>query len=431
MMRILLISPLPRHKFRHRNLHLPQLSLPILAGLTPPEHAIEIAEEPWDEVDVNGDYDLVGITTMTATAPRAYELARTFRARGVKTILGGIHPTSLPDEAIEYADSVVIGEAENVWADVLNDAANNRLKKFYQGGFPLLENAPMPRRDLIKRRSGRMGLAPVETSRGCPYGCDFCTVTRFFGRRLRHKPVKDVMADIATVKEKNLLFLDDNIVGDRKYARDLFRELKHMGKGWVGQSAINIVKDRELLKLAADSGCGGLLVGLESVSTKEITRYKKNLKTRHEIKEAVKMLQDVGILVLPSVIFGFDSDGPSIFEETAEFLLDCRVPFAQFVLLTPFPGTKTRADLEKENRITSHDWGRYDNLKLVFRPAGMTAERMVEGFDWIRTEFYSVPSMVKRFWANRSHPLLYFSVNLGFRKFERDTPPPDPASSSP
>lgn len=418
-MNILLVSPFPRNKYRHQNIHLPQLSLPILAGLTPPEHDIEIVEEPWDTINFDKNYDLVGITTMTATASRAYEIATTFKERGVKTILGGIHPTTLPNEAIKYADSVIIGEAENVWASAVNDAQKNKFKRFYRGEFPLLEGAVIPRRDLIKRRSGSIKIAPVETTRGCPYNCDFCTVTKLFGPRLRHKPIKDVMKDISTIQEKNLLFLDDNIVGDKKYARVLFSELKHMRKKWVGQSAINIINDRELLRLAADSGCCGLFVGLESVSVKEMSRYKKNLKTKEAIKDAVKMLQDVGILILPSIIFGFDSDEQSIFDETVEFLIDCNVAFAQFVLLTPYPGTKTFTDLEKESRITSYDWSRYDNLRLVFKPSSMTSTQLLEGFNWVRTKFYSFPSMIKRFWANKCHPIVYISVNLGFHYYEK------------
>ena len=425
-MKILFISPYPKDAHRHKNLHIPQLSLPILAGLTPPGHEIEIVEEPWDKINFNEKYDLVGITTMTATAPRAYEISTMFRARGIKTILGGIHPTALPDESIKYADSVVIGEAENIWDSVIKDAQKNDLRRFYKSEFPLLENSVMPRRDLIKRRAGAIALAPVETTRGCPYNCNFCSVTTFFGSRPRHKPIKEIIKDISTIKEKNLIFLDDNITGDKQYARGLFKELKYMGKKWVGQSSINIVKDRELLKLASESGCCSFFVGLESVSTKGIKRYQKNLKSKKEIKEAIKMFLDVGILIYASLIFGFDNDDQSIFKETVEFLIESRVAFTQLVLLTPYPGTKTFNDLQKEGRILSYDWSKYNNLKLVFKPLGMTADQLLEGFYWARHKFDSFPSMIKRFWANRSHPILYASLNLGNRyhsynkKMQRD-----------
>lgn len=414
-MKILLISPCPKNKDRSQNLHIPQLSLPILAALTPPEHEIEIVEEPWDKINFDDHYDLVGITTMTATAPRTYEISARFKERGVKTVLGGIHPTTLPNESIKHADSVVIGEAENTWSRVVKDAQQNKLEKFYKSEFPSFENCVLPRRDLIKRRAGGIKLAPVETTRGCPYNCDFCTVTKFFGSKLRHKSVHEVMKDISTIEEKALIFLDDNITGGKKYARELFQELKHAGKKWVGQSAINIVKDRELLKLAADSGCCGLFVGLESVSTKEIGRYKKNLRSITEIREAIKMLLDLNILVLPSLIFGFDSDDQFVFKETVEFLIECNVSFTQFVLLTPFPGTKTYNDLQKQGRITTHNWSEYDNLKLVFKPVGMTTEQLLEGFDWVRRKFYSYPSIIKRIWANWHHPIAYISINVGFR----------------
>ena len=414
-MKILFISPCPKDEHRHKNLHIPQLSLPILAGLTPPEHEIEIVEEPWDKINFDKKYDLVGITTMTATAPRAYEISIMFRERGIKTILGGIHPTTLPDESIKYTDSVVIGEAENIWDSVIKDAQENKLKKFYKSEFPLLNNSVIPRRDLVKRKAGVINLVPVETTRGCPYNCDFCSVTKFFGPRPRHKPIKEVIKDISTIKGKNLMFLDDNIAGNKQYARELFKELKYMGKKWVGQSAINIVKDRELLKLASESGCCSFFIGLESVSTKEINRYHKNLKSKEEIKEAIKMFLDVGILIYVSLIFGFDGDDQSIFEETVEFLIESKVAFAQLVLLTPFPGTKIFNDLQKEGRIFSYDWSKYDNVKLVFEPLRMTADQLLGGFHWARHKFDSFPSIIKRFWANKRHPILYSSVNLGSR----------------
>lgn len=414
-MKILFISPCPRDERRHKNLHIPQLSLPVLAGLTPPEHEIEIIEEPWDKINFDKKYDLVGITTMTATAPRAYEISIMFRERGIKTILGGIHPTALPDESIKYTDSVVIGEAENIWDSVIKDAQENKLKKFYKSEFPLLNNSVIPRRDLVKRKAGAINLVPVETTRGCPYNCDFCSVTKFFGPRPRHKPIKEVIKDISTIKGKNLMFLDDNIAGNKQYARELFKELKYMGKKWVGQSAINIVKDRELLKLASESGCCSFFIGLESVSTKEINRYHKNLKSKEEIKEAIKMFLDVGILIYVSLIFGFDGEDQSIFEETVEFLIESRVAFAQLVLLTPYPGTKIFNDLQKEGRIFSYDWSKYDNVKLVFEPLGMTADQLLGGFHWARRKFDSFPSIIKRFWANKHHPILYSSVNLGSR----------------
>jgi radical SAM superfamily enzyme YgiQ (UPF0313 family) len=375
-MKILFISPCPKDERRHKNLHIPQLSLPILAGLTPPEHEIEIVEEPWDKINFDKKYDLVGITTMTATAPRAYEISIMFRERGIK-------------------------EAENIWDSVIKDAHENKLKKFYKSEFPLLNNSVIPRRDLVKRKAGAINLVPVETTRGCPYNCDFCSVTNFFGPRPRHKPIKEVIKDISTIKGKNLMFLDDNIAGNKQYARELFKELKYMGKKWVGQSAINIVKDRELLKLASESGCCSFFIGLESVSTKEINRYHKNLKSKEEIKEAIKMFLDVGILIYVSLIFGFDGDDQSIFEETVEFLIESRVAFSQLVLLTPFPGTKIFNDLQKEGRILSYDWSKYDNVNLVFEPLRMTADQLLGGFHWARHKFDSFPSIIKRFWANK------------------------------
>ena len=417
-MKILLISPIAKGEKRQVNLHIPQLSLAILAGLTPPHHEVEIIEEAWKKIDFNKSYDLVGITAMTATAPRAYDISFKFRENGIKTVIGGIHATTIPDEATRYADAVVVGEAENIWHTVLDDAEHNRLQKIYYGTRADLSEYPTPRRDLINDKS-LIKVAPIETTRGCQWGCDFCTVTKFFGRKPRYRPIEDVIRSIDHIDNKNLVMLDDNIVGNRIYAKKLFKELKPLNRIWGGQATINIVNDAELLHLAYESGCRCLLVGLESVSDAGTNTLKKQLKSKKENQVAVKLMQDAGILMVGCVIFGFDHDQPSIFEETVEFLIESRVAMAQFTILTPYPGTKIFDDLRRENRILTYDWSKYDNKKVLIKPKNMSAEKLIEGYYWAKKTFYKLSSIRLRSKLNKTNPFLsflYWAMNMGYRK---------------
>ncbi|MFH2094827.1 MAG: cobalamin-dependent protein, partial [Bacteroidota bacterium] len=242
-MKILLIAPCPVNEQRHNTMDIPQLTLSLIAGMTPPEHEVEICEEVYGQmINYDGDYDLVGITLMTQTCIRGYEVANEFRKRGTKVVFGGIHATAMPKEAILFADAVVIGEAEDgLWENVLNDAKNNRLKQFYKlDKMPDLQNHVYPRRDLIRCASGKFSIAPIETTRGCPYNCNFCSVSRFFGTKQRHKPIRDIIQEAEMCEEKILFFLDDNITLDKKFIKKLFLELIPLKKAWVGQASINL-----------------------------------------------------------------------------------------------------------------------------------------------------------------------------------------------
>ena len=265
------------------------------------------------------DFDLVGISCMTATANRSYQLSDMFRQRGSKVVLGGIHPTILPQEAIQHADAVVIGEAEGCWADVINDFRKGKLQKFYHVPEPDLSKFPFPRRDfhIDKALFNCVGLL---TTRGCPYACEFCSVTDFYGRKIRHRPVSMVVEDIKQSGSKTFLILDDNVTGHPEYSKELFEALIPLGIEWVGQSSISLAKDKEMLKLCRLSGCAALFFGLESVSPSSLMGMKKTLKSIEETEEAIKIIQDNGIAFHPSIILGFDTDTKAIFDDTLEFL---------------------------------------------------------------------------------------------------------------
>lgn len=421
-MKILLIAPCQVDQQRPNSMDIPQLTLSLIAALTPPDHELEIVEEVYGEtVNFDGDYDLIGISIMTQTAIRGYQVANEFRKRGKTVVFGGIHATSMPDEAIRYGNAVVIGEAEGLWDIVLDDAKHNRLKSFYKlDKLPDLQKHVRPRRDLIKCSSGRFAIAPIETTRGCPYNCDFCSVSRFFGTRQRHKPIPDIIADIESCREKNLFFLDDNITGDKKYARELFREMIPLNKIWVGQASVQVANDPELMNLAYRSGCRALLIGFESMSDSGISQYRKTLKTIDENVSAVKKLQDNGIMTMASLIFGLDTDTPDVFDVAHDFLTRSKAAFFQACVMTPYPGTPVFNKLRNEGRILTDDWTRFDASKVIIRPENLSPEELLKGYNKMKYHFYSNKSILQRSYPNIKigfyEALLYFTLNKGYQK---------------
>jgi len=421
-MKILLIAPCTVQEQRPDSMDIPQLTLSLIAALTPPEHEIQIVEEVYGEkVNFDNDYDVIGISIMTQTCIRGYQIANEFKKRGKIVIFGGIHATAMPEEAIRFGNSVVIGEAEGLWDKVLCDIKHHRLKPFYKlDQMPDLQNHVSPRRDLIKCSSGKFSIAPIETTRGCPYNCDFCTVSRFFGTKQRHKPIRDIITDIESCKEKNLFFLDDNITGDKRYANELFREMIPQKKMWVGQASIQVANDTELVKLAYKSGCRALLIGFESMSDSGINRYRKTLKTIEENILAVKKLQDNGIMTMASLIFGLDSDTPAVFDVAHDFLTRSKAAFFQACVMTPYPGTPVFNKLLSQGRVLTDDWNNFDASKVIIRPENISPEELLDGYNKIKWHFYSNLSILKRSYPNIKigffEALLYFTLNKGYQK---------------
>ncbi len=415
-MKILLLSPCkdPRVK-KPGFLMIPQLALHLIAGLTPEEHEVKIVEEESEEIDLEEDCSLVGISCMTSNATRAYHLAREFRRRGKTVVLGGIHPTLLPQEALRHADSVVIGEAEGVWERLLEDFQQGRLQPHYHDPCPPLDRyIPIGRRRPARRPL--FDVVPVMTTRGCPYHCDFCCVHDIFGPRIRHIPVDNVVRDIVDSGGRFFIFLDDNIIGDRAYARSLFQAIAPLRIRWVGQASLSFVKDAELLRLAGRSGCAGLFFGLESVADTQLRKMRKSAGDAAGVQEAISRITDSGIYFHASLIFGFDDDTLDTFPRTLDFLERNRISSASINVLTPYPGTQVFRRFKEEGRLLTEDWIYYDHSTTVFRPKNMTPFELQAGRLWVASEFTRLSAVLRRLPANLDWPLFHLAVNLGLHR---------------
>jgi radical SAM superfamily enzyme YgiQ (UPF0313 family) len=414
-MKILLISPSKNPAIKKpRFLMIPQLALHLIAGLTPSQHQVRILEEELEEVDLEEPCDLVGISCMTSNSARAYALAGEFRKRGAKVVLGGVHPTILPEEAGHFADSVVVGEAEGVWERLLEDAQQGRLEARYQEPQPSLEQyVPIGSRKGAQRTL--FDVVPIMTTRGCPYNCEFCCVHDIFGRRVRHVPVPNVVRDIRESGGRTFIFLDDNIVGDAAYARELFQAIRPLGIRWVGQATLAFARDEELLKLARDSGCVALFFGLESVSESKLKGLRKSIKDLAGVREALDTVKAYGIYLHASVIFGFDEDTYDTFPDTVSFLESSRISSASINILTPYPGTEVFRRFRQEGRLLTEDWTHYDHSTAVFRPKNMSALELQAGRLWASREYTKTSSVLGRLPRHLDHPLIHLFLNLGMQ----------------
>jgi radical SAM superfamily enzyme YgiQ (UPF0313 family) len=384
---------------------IPNNSLLQVARLTPPGVEIEIVDENHSRIDWKKPYDLVGITSMSFQAKRAYALGDEFRKRGTKVVMGGFHSTFAPDECREHADAVVIGEAEGVWPRVIADFQRGKLDAFYQADKPSdLKNLPPPRYDLVPLRS--YGLfnnyiyLPVSATRGCPYNCDFCSVRRFYRTGFRTRPVEEVIGDFrATGIRKSFFLADDNFIADRKYARELMEALISLKVEWIGQCDISIGRDPELLALARQSGLTMIYMGLETLNQENLREIKKGHLEVEKYPQYLRNLREAGIQVLASVVYGFDHDGPEVFRQMIDFLERHHVAGHLGYILNPFPGSDFSYRLGQENRyldVDLKDWGLFDGAHVLFRPKKMSAPELESGFWEAYYRFYSLRSIFRR-----------------------------------
>ncbi len=423
------------------------LAVPTLLALTPPEHEIRVFDENIEDIDYDCKPDLVGITVRTMYANRAYSISETFRKRGIKTVLGGIHPSMRTEEALGHCDSVVVGEAEQVWSSLLQDAQKGDLKKIYRAGENAdLTSFPVPVRHALSK--SRYFADIIQTTKGCPFHCEFCSVHAFDGRKIRNRTIEQVLTEIrdvvgtdATYKKRSIFFADDNIIANRKFAKEVFTALKDYNLNWSCQASINISKEDELLRLMKDSGCGAILIGLESVSRENLSSMDKGVNLKHDYIKSIEKIQSHGILVHGSFILGYDFDTLSSFDELIDFLNETHLLMPLINILTPFPGTRLFDRMEEEGRILHKDWSKYDAKSVVFSPSLLTPDELLEGHRRVIREIYSFDSIYKKlnyywdidFWkrSNEEDPVkfkfrllfalrlcsLLFSTNLNRSKF--------------
>ena len=368
-------------------LKFPQLTVPLLAALTPPDVAVGHSDESVGPVQPDAEADLVAITCTTPAAPRAYELADAYRARGVAVVLGGPHPTLLPGEAGAHADAVVVGEAEETWPRLVADFRRGSMAAIYRSERPpSLRGLPHPRRDLIQGDWLAKGV--VLATRGCPNACEYCTLPSIYHRSVRCRPVAEVAAEVESIEDMAIVFLDDNVAANPLYARELFRAIAPLNKWWAGQATVKLAEDDETLRLAAASGCKGLFLGIESFSQDSLDGTNKRFNRVERYRELVARLHGVGIAVQAGIMFGFDGDGPDVFARTVQALEEMAVDHATMSLVVPFPGTPLFERLERAGRILTHDWARYNGrTDVVFAPKLMSPEALQEGFEWARGAF--------------------------------------------
>lgn len=422
-MKLFLIAPKwPEHSLWGQiYFRFPYLALTTLAALTGDDWDISIVDENAEPLDFSDLPDLAAISVMTPLAKRAYEIADNFRSNGVQVVLGGIHPTMMKDEASIHADAVVMGEAEEVWLQVLSDFKWGKLKPVYSStDFCSLAGLQFPKRELLNRKA-YFFINTIQTTRGCPFDCEFCSVTSFYGRTYRVRPVEEVVREVEHMGGGFVFFVDDNIVGKPAYAKELFRALAPLDVKWFSQASLSIVKDRELLDLAQKSGCRGLFIGFESLSQEALTAMGKSANRVEEYKESIKKLHDHGIGIQGSFIFGTDQDDQSVFSDVLRFIEKTHIEAALFSVLTPFPGTRIQEVLSKQNRILHTDWEKYDMNHVVFRPKKMSPEQLQDGFNWAYKYLYGYRSIVKRLFPFTRSGLFYGIQNYGFRQAWKKT----------
>ena len=375
------------------------LAFAILAGLTPPDVELALYDERLEPVPVDEPADLVALTVETYTARRAYQLATAYRRRGVPVVLGGYHPSFLPDEALQHADTVVIGDAEGLWEAVVRDARAGRLQRVYrQGTPPPLAGLRLDRGIFRGKRYTRV--APVQYGRGCRFACDFCSIHAFYGTSLRQRPVGEVAEEIASLGRRFVLLVDDNLFVDVPKAAELFRALIPLDVRWGCQVSIDLARNPGLLDLMARSGCIAALVGFESLDERNLRQMRKRWNVKWaDYATAIGEFRERGIMLYGSFIFGYDHDTPDTFARTVEFALRARFFLVNFSPLTPTPGTRLYDRLHAEGRLTHDRWWLdpdYRYGQATFVPRGMTAEELTAGCARARREFYRASSIARR-----------------------------------
>ncbi len=403
------------------------LQIGVLAALTPPHHSVCFFDDRMESIAFDEPTDLVAITVETYTAKRAYEIASEYRRRGVPVIMGGVHPTLVPDECLEHADAILLGDAETIWQSMLEDAEHHQLKRVYRASPGVAHPGVLPRRDLFAGK-GYLPMTLMQFSRGCHFHCNFCTIAQYFNSRHYVRHVDEVVREIADQNRRLVFFVDDNLCANRKAAKELFKALIPLKIRWVSQSSLDMLRDAELMDLMIQSGCLGHVIGFESITPDNLSDMHKghNLRAFDGYRSQVKILRDYGLQTWAAFVLGYDHETRDSIRRTLNFALESRFTFAAFNMLTPYPGTPLYDSLRDQNRLLyDGKWWLHPAYRFnyaPFVPARMTPDELTEACFEARSTFSSLPSLVHRmldFKTNLRNPVrlfTYLRFNPVFRK---------------
>ncbi len=423
-MRILLVLPSDNTYRREgafsRAISYAPLTLTTLAALVPDELKTDVTlVDEGVQHPVTGEerVDVVGITCVTSSAPRAYEICRHFRARGVPTVLGGAHPTLNPEDAVGYADAVVVGPAESTWSELLRQiAAGTDIRGIYRSAANAADSVSLPARHLLKRGL-YLGVPTVIASRGCTNRCTYCTINHLWKGRGFRRPIGEVIDEVSGLRGRNVLLLDPNLVADRGYALSLFEGLAPLRRQWAGLATVDMAFDTELLEAAVRSGCIGLLVGFESTTQEALSNCNKTTNHVNRYREAVDILHQCGVRVLGCFMLGFDEDTLESVSHVADLAEELRIDIPRYAALTPFPGTRLFTQLKSQGRILTEDWACYDTEHVVFKPRHMSAGQLQGALVRAWSQSYTRARITARVLRVPRRPLITAAVNWGFRRY--------------
>ncbi len=399
----------------------PPLGLATLAAYASPDDEIDLVDQHVEHVDLNDQPDLVVIQVYITNAYRAYSFADHYRNQGAYVILGGLHVTSLPEEAKAHADTIFLGPGEETFPQFLKDLRHGKPQKVYSSSIRTLDGIPPIRRDLIKRH---LYLVPnsIVVTRGCPHHCSFCYKDAFFegGRSFYTQQVDDALAEIDRLPGRHLYFLDDHLLGNKTFATALFDGMRGMNRVFQGASTVDAILRGNLIEKAAEAGLRSLFVGFESFSPENLRQSNKKQNLQKDYRKAVKRLHDLGIMINGSFVFGLDEDNADVFKRTVEWGVENSITTSTYHILTPYPGTQLYADMQRQGRIVTTNWDLYDTRHVVYRTKSMSAEELEQGYHWAYKEFYSWSNIVRGSIKHQSlkHTLKHFLYSGGWKKFE-------------
>ncbi|BES61385.1 B12-binding domain-containing radical SAM protein [Dysgonomonas capnocytophagoides] len=399
----------------------PPLGLATLAAYLSPDDEIDLQDQHIEKLNLDDKPDLVVIQVYITNAYRAYRIADHYRDKGAYVILGGLHVTALPDEAALHADSIFLGPAEESFPRFLKDFRNKTPQKVYRSSIRTLQNMPVVRRDLIKRHKYLVPNSIVVT-RGCPHHCDFCYKDAFYegGKSFYTQLVDDALAEIDRLPGRHLYFLDDHLLGNKKFASELFEGMRGMNRVFQGAATIASILDGNLIEKAAEAGLRSVFVGFETFSPENLKMSNKKQNLARDYSEAVKRLHSLGIMINGSFVFGLDHDNKDVFKRTVDWGVQNAITTSTFHILTPYPGTRLFSDMEQARRITSRNWDLYDTRHVVYRTTNLSTRELEEGYNWAYNEFYSWSNIFEASWKHDliKHKLKHLFYTGGWKKFE-------------